>query len=304
MPIRKIDHISMPRFVLRVVSSLLLTCECILAQASGQFSYFPLSAGNQWFFSYGLNGQIVYKLEIQKDTILLDGYSYAKFNLYFRNGDSSFALHTEGYSYLRNENARIIEYPNNVILGFDMSIGDTSLTFGIDSARVKSVSILTNIDTENVFGRNLVTYTFFFTSYDYYTFSDSVGFNTLWATTWNNWVPQYLLGCLIDGKVYGNTILSEAGDNTWPVPTYNLAQNYPNPFNPTTNISFDIPFRSFVSLKLYDILGKEVAALVCQELPAGHYFQQWNAANMPSGIYFCSMQAGSFARITKLVLLR
>lgn len=85
---------------------------------------------------------------------------------------------------------------------------------------------------------------------------------------------------------------------------YALEQNYPNPFNPATKISFALPSQSFVSLKVFDALGKEAALLVYKELPAGTYVRQWNAAGLPSGVYFYRLQAGSFTETKKLILLR
>ena len=83
-----------------------------------------------------------------------------------------------------------------------------------------------------------------------------------------------------------------------------LEQNYPNPFNPTTIISFTLPSTSFVSLKIFDALGREVSTLLSEELSAGIYSQQWNASDFPSGIYFYRLQAGSFAETKKLILLK
>ena len=86
--------------------------------------------------------------------------------------------------------------------------------------------------------------------------------------------------------------------------TFNLSQNYPNPFNPSTSISFILPSRSFVSLKVFDLIGREVAIIVSEEMSAGSYSRQWNAANMSSGIYFYRLQAGSFTETKKLILLK
>ena len=93
-----------------------------------------------------------------------------------------------------------------------------------------------------------------------------------------------------------------------------LEQNYPNPFNPSTVISFTLPIKSYVSLKIFDIMGREVVTLVDETLSAGNYTQQWNAVNMSSGVYFYRLstspsakrgeQAGSFVETKKLVLLR
>lgn len=85
---------------------------------------------------------------------------------------------------------------------------------------------------------------------------------------------------------------------------FRLEQNYPNPFNPTTTISFSLPTQSFVSLKIFDALGREVTTLVNEELQVGNYKYQWNAVNNPSGVYFYQLQAGSVKETKKLVLLQ
>jgi hypothetical protein len=85
---------------------------------------------------------------------------------------------------------------------------------------------------------------------------------------------------------------------------FRLRQNYPNPFNPTTTISFTLPVQSFVSLRVFDAAGKEVAVLLAEELSAGTYSKEWNAARLPSGVYFYRLQAGSFTETRKLILLR
>lgn len=95
--------------------------------------------------------------------------------------------------------------------------------------------------------------------------------------------------------------------NYEPSPTLNefkLEQNYPNPFNPATTIRYRIPERSFVTLKIYDLLGSEVATLVNEEKPACEYEVEFNAANLTSGIYFYKLQAGSFVQTKKMVLIK
>jgi hypothetical protein len=83
-----------------------------------------------------------------------------------------------------------------------------------------------------------------------------------------------------------------------------LSQNYPNPFNSSTVISFSLPLKLLVLLKVFDIMGREVATLVNEELAAGNHYHQWNASNITSGVYFYQLKSGSFIDTKKLVLLR
>ncbi|MCX7832613.1 MAG: T9SS type A sorting domain-containing protein [Ignavibacteria bacterium] len=97
--------------------------------------------------------------------------------------------------------------------------------------------------------------------------------------------------------------LVNIGKNEIPV-EFKLSQNYPNPFNPTTKISFTIPTSAFVSLKVYDILGKEVATLINEKMNAGNYIYEFNAENLTSGIYFYKLESNNFSAIRKMVLLK
>lgn len=85
---------------------------------------------------------------------------------------------------------------------------------------------------------------------------------------------------------------------------FTLSQNYPNPFNPITNINFDIINQGLVTLKVYDILGREIAQLVNENLNPGSYNILWNAGNFSSGIYFYTLTSGDFIDTKKLVLVR
>jgi beta-glucanase (GH16 family) len=83
-----------------------------------------------------------------------------------------------------------------------------------------------------------------------------------------------------------------------------LSQNYPNPFNPSTTISFDLPKKSFVSLKVFDMIGREIATIVSEDMSTGSYTKKWNTNGLPSGVYFYQLQAGSFTETKKLQLLK
>lgn len=86
--------------------------------------------------------------------------------------------------------------------------------------------------------------------------------------------------------------------------TFVLEQNYPNPFNPATTIEFYLPKTSNMTLKIYNILGKEVATLVSDRLSTGSYKYEWNAGNMASGIYLYRLEAGDYVETRKMVVMR
>ena len=85
---------------------------------------------------------------------------------------------------------------------------------------------------------------------------------------------------------------------------YKLFDNYPNPFNPTTIINYQIPNNSFVTLKIYDELGREIRTIVNQYQTKGRYDISFNAENLASGIYFYKLQTGNFVSVKKMMLLK
>jgi len=89
------------------------------------------------------------------------------------------------------------------------------------------------------------------------------------------------------------------------IPTeFSLSQNYPNPFNPSTVISYQIPVITFVTLKVFDMIGNEVATLVNEEKQAGYHTVIFNAENISTGVYFYRLQAGEFVSTKKLILMK
>jgi hypothetical protein len=112
-------------------------------------------------------------------------------------------------------------------------------------------------------------------------------------------------------SVYQSEVLTSVEDEeTMPV-EYKLYQNYPNPFNPATKIQYAVgnlpegkASRQLVQLKVYDILGNELATLVNEEKPAGKYEIEFNATQLSSGVYFYKLQAGEFVETKKMILLR
>jgi len=86
--------------------------------------------------------------------------------------------------------------------------------------------------------------------------------------------------------------------------TFSLSQNYPNPFNPTTTIKFDLPKRTFVTLKVYDVVCREVATLINEELQCGEYNIVFDAKGLASGVYFYHLVTDGYVQSRKILLLR
>jgi len=101
-----------------------------------------------------------------------------------------------------------------------------------------------------------------------------------------------------------NTMIQPLPDESLLPAEFTLTQNYPNPFNPTTVINYSVPVTGTVVLKIYNMLGVEVATIVNGVQDPGYKSVVWNASGMPSGIYFYKLTAGSFTDVKKLLLMK
>lgn len=112
-----------------------------------------------------------------------------------------------------------------------------------------------------------------------------------------------LYGCKISGQVFGN-LIADVDQQQTVIHKFTLKQNYPNPFNPNTTINYSISEQSFVTLKVYDILGRKVATLVNEVKQPGVYEVEWSAGSLASGIYIYRMTAGKFSTVRKMILIK
>jgi len=136
----------------------------------------------------------------------------------------------------------------------------------------------------------------------------------------NNGLTNYYVGALAISGTY--LFAGTSGDGVWRRPLsemitsvretsgnelpseYELVQNYPNPFNPSTKINYQIPELSFITIKVYDVLGNEITTLVNEEKPVGNYEVEFNASILPSGVYFYKLRAGNFVETKKMLLMK
>ncbi|MEO8399177.1 MAG: T9SS type A sorting domain-containing protein [Ignavibacteriaceae bacterium] len=257
------------------------------------FSYFPLQTGNKWFFSRmpTTDESILTILEANNDTLMSDGKTYTRIDRFDRSNNTW--TKQGGYYFLREENNILYNFPKDTLLDYNWN----DSTYSRYEVHVEDII---------VFSENRLTYfLYIYNPYEYISYTDSIGFNALHALEWNDWlgISRYLAGCIIDNKTYGSIITDINYQNNTAL-LFSLSQNYPNPFNPTTKIEYSIPKTSFVKLKVYDILGKEVITLVNEEKSIGNYSIEFNGNNLSSGIYFYKIQAGNYSSVKKIILLK
>ena len=103
-----------------------------------------------------------------------------------------------------------------------------------------------------------------------------------------------VINALVGVQNYGNTVPNN----------YSLSQNYPNPFNPVTQIKFDIAKQGFVTLKIYDVLGREMSKLVSEVKSPGSYIVDFDGTKLSSGVYFYKLESGTFNDVKRMVLIK
>ncbi|MBI5402743.1 MAG: T9SS type A sorting domain-containing protein [Ignavibacteriae bacterium] len=184
--------------------------------------------------------------------------------------------------------------------GFNVAVLNGILNVGSDAGVQKIGSELTHVSPRS-FSSGSVTWTF------NYTAPNTAGWDTLYAVgnsvnlnggnsgdTWN-----FLVRFPV--KIYNTTSIRNENEV---VENYELKQNYPNPFNPTTNIKFTTIKDGFVSLKVYDITGKEVATLVNSNMKSGAYVVDFNASGLSSGLYIYKLTSNDFTSTKKMTLVK
>jgi photosystem II stability/assembly factor-like uncharacterized protein len=150
--------------------------------------------------------------------------------------------------------------------------------------------------------------------------TNEVLISTNFGNTWTDIVQPTMWGIYItdvNQDAQGNLFFGTSGEGLYEIEIitgvedqsakifhFNLFQNYPNPFNPKTSIQYTVSGRQFISLKVYDLLGSEVATLVNEEKQSGNYEIEFDASSLTSGIYFYQLKAGEYIQTKKMILLK
>jgi hypothetical protein len=236
-----------------------------------------------------------------------------------RNWDSIFTANAQYFQYGNSESPySVVAAGDTILVGVRSAVGDTLRTIGIfrssnDGATWAHVysngRIVGIVESQHQPGTL------------YAAGEEGIIRSTDFGLTWqpyNNALPTRRLTSVIISP-YGDTLFVSSETHgvlkVWNYVTgineafsrpdiFELYQNYPNPFNPTTTIRFQIPTSSFVTLKVFDLLGREVATLVDEVMTPGSYERTFNGERLASGVYLYQLKAGAFVQTKKLLLLR
>jgi hypothetical protein len=270
---------------------------CIFNAFPQAFNTYPLNDGDFW--QYELNGSPNYiSWEVIGDTTMENNGTTYKI-IQRNDGYNSYKRFFEDkvYTYNSYYEEETIEYD------FTLQPGDTVLYVPRENDTI--LVTLVNIKFDNIFGSNRKQWVFLFDDIPYFdvkvwaTITDSIGL----TLSWNIFDTRELVGSIIKGITYGNITSIGNIQNDF-IKSFTLFQNFPNPFNPNTKISYSIPKTSLVLLKIFNVLGQEVATLINEEKPSGNYEITWYAKNLPSGVYFYQLKAGEFIETRKMLLLK
>ena len=277
-------------------------------------SLYPLTIGNKWVFDedriaynpYPTGSHSITTREVLRDTIAPNGKQYylLKDETHFGGNFLERVDSIEGkvYRYDESLNSFGNEYVIDDLLA---EVGDTVLSYRMEYGEGGFTLVLDETTFEKWgLEKSKLVFENYTLHPPVYSLTRDIGLDYIYYyfDFGEGWVV--LKGCIINGVVYGDTAVVSVDDNQPLVSSYKLEQNYPNPFNPTTKISWQSPIGSRQTIRVYDILGNEVATLVDEYKPAGGYEVKFDATGLPSGVYFYQLKAGDFIQTNKMIYLK
>ncbi len=283
--------------------------------------YFPLKIGNKYYYRHVRTGTCAndsgdYVSRIQ-DTVRINGRLYFRMNTVFDWGSAS----SERYFRYNADSGRLVGYDQYVNY-CDYEKVQYKLTM-VPNENLILMCLYLNPQTcqgirdSMVFGAQRKVKVFYHSSGSQ-TFSISsrsilakdIGL-TRYTYTYTNPMSGYtctdvfdLKGAYVNGVVYGDTLTGvEQTGSEIPV-RFELRQNYPNPFNASTVVRFSLSVVSDVAIRVYDVIGREVAVLVNERMEAGDYERVFDGSGLGSGVYYCGMESGGEKEVRRMVLLK
>ncbi len=298
-----------------------------------ELGFYPLAIGNRWVYeSSGHWSEIFYgshlvyywsyplSLEIINSAVI-DGINvfqieYTTYNYYLEKSDTNYIYETNYFDKCKIYSSdHSFLWPHENLLKFDLcsnpgdSVQHTFFDYGPTNTQV---SLLHDTDSTDILFDNNTHFKIFKRKNDFemYTQKLAQGFGLVeqyylkYDNAWES--HQVLKGCIIDGVVYGDTsLIVSVEDEEESLPNeISLSQNYPNPFNPTTKIKFSIHHSQFATLKVYDILGREIKTLLNKPMQPGSYEVEFDGNDLPTGVYFYRLSAGDLVEARKMLLIK
>ena len=285
----------------KIIVVIVFTVVPIYSQEINPYNFFPSSIGNIWEYYQVNSGKQRYKLV--KDSILSD---QSKLIFFQSDSSASYRIDTVGNVFYNPNGYNWLYYKLKV------DSGDTWIVDSIDNVNRYGLKAIVKRKYPGViFGKptTIMEIYYGYMPYDSEVYLEgwseflALGIGEIEKYDASGLGPQkVLVGCIIDGDTMG-TITSVTSADREPI-SYQLYQNYPNPFNPSTSIRYQLPKDGFVTLKVYDVLGKEVATLVNEVRIAGEYTVTFDGSGLPSGVYVYRLKAGSYVSSHKMLLLK
>ena len=264
---------------------------------------FPLQKGNLWQYAmYYIETPIpdfrgYNQVIAEKDTVMPNGKTYIILRAQKFQEIAQRILRRDGlkvFQYSLKDSMEYLRYD------FSKSKGDTIALYYLPWLSPVWVQNIYTASIFNMSRRQFLIQGSPFLSDFQVKIADSVG---IVEATDGLTMQMALIGAIIDGVRYGTIVGVEQQLTLLPA-RYVLYQNFPNPFNPATIISYQVPVNGVVTVRVYDVLGREVVMLMNEKKSAGSYTVLWDAGKYPSGVYFYRLQAGSFVETKKMVLVK
>jgi len=295
--------------ILLILTITIFTSYTLYAQYNDPYQYYPMATGNYWYYSAGPGSY--YSEKIYADSVDSRGNRFFWHRTKYAGDSPTYGVDTKYFFIVTPTWGIDARY----LYKLDAKEGDWWWVRRGDSSdtTVGTWCELTDIHDGTYLGIE--------TRFKEYAFNIRVKENNKYYDYWDHdeilaygiglvyrdndaYYPYNLLGAIIDGKTIGNpvdvkeTTAEELPDN------FELYQNYPNPFNPSTVISYDLVEMGFVSLDVYDVLGRKMKNLVNEVQNAGRHELTFKAGNLSSGIYLCCLKCSNKMKVIKMLLTK
>ncbi|RJP71005.1 MAG: T9SS C-terminal target domain-containing protein [Ignavibacteriales bacterium] len=290
------------------------------------FKYYPLAVGNKWLY-YGEYNNWIHPRQFRVQREITDFVKKNNGNTYFEITESSDIEEFQNIYYERVDSAtcNIFRYNADsvnsnseyIIDDPTIDLGDTVKSFRFPDRDNYTLPVFISDSDTNLFNQSSHLINFIYGKITTWSYSLAKNFGIKYVASGNDtrFYNCSLIGALINGVIYGDSSVVSVNEDKNSAITFSLAQNFPNPFNPTTKIKYTIPIGTRhsaaggsslqnVQLKVYDILGNEVATLVNEEKPAGEYEVELDGSKLSSGIYFYVLNFGNQRLSKKMCLIK